>query len=107
MNAKSILRIVAMMTVAVGVTTFPAGCQGIPKGTTESASIGSMNVQATGAGIIKADAQTVTFKIKCGLCGFEPESITIPTPIPGKPYTTKWACSRCGHKQSIVIAVKP
>jgi len=67
--------------------------------------IGSVTVHATGAGIVKADAQTVTFKIKCGLCGFEPEAITIPMPTPGKPYTNKWVCPKCGHKQTIVITV--
>jgi hypothetical protein len=97
---------VVSVLAIVGLMSIMGGCAGIPKGTTEVISLGSaVSVHATGAGIIKADTEKTTFKIKCGLCGYESEEITINTPAAGKPYVLKWVCPKCGHKQTITIQV--
>ena len=92
---------------AVGSGLLAGGCFGIPKGTVRNVSVGSRKLKATGAGIVKADAQKVTFKIKCSVCGFKAEEITIDTPTAGKPYTMDWVCPKCEHKQKIVIESVP
>jgi ribosomal protein S27E len=75
----------------------------VPKGATAAAQITTGQLQATGAGIISADTQTTTFRIKCAVCGFESDTITILTPQAGKPYVLNWTCPKCGHKQTITI----
>ena len=82
-----------------------SGCHGIPRDTTNEVAIGQVTLQATGAGLIKADAQKTTFKIKCAVCGYEDQPMTIDTPVAGKPYILDWVCPKCGHKQKIVIQV--
>jgi rRNA maturation protein Nop10 len=96
---RIVLSALAVCVLALAI----AGCHGIPPGTMQKATIGSVTIEATGAGIVKADAQTTTFKIKCKVCGFEADSITIPTPPIGKPYTMTWTCPKCGHVQKIII----
>ena len=80
-----------------------AGCGTVPKGAARAIQISTAQLQASGAGIIKADAQTTTFQIKCAVCGYVSEEITIPTPQAGLPYTLNWVCPKCGHKQTVVI----
>jgi len=82
-----------------------SGCGGIPKGTVKETTVGTVKLTAEGAGIVKADAQKTTFQIKCAVCGFEADPMTIDTPAAGKPYTLDWVCPKCGHKQKIVIQV--
>ena len=95
--------IVAVVLMMAGGMLALVGCRGIPAGTTKEITIGATTLQATGAGIVKADAQKTTFRIKCAVCGFEPDPITIDTPTAGKPYVLNWVCPKCGHKQKIVI----
>lgn len=95
-----------VLTTLVSVIVLAmSGCFGIPKNTTPNAMVGKTQLHATGAGIVKADAQKTTFKIKCTRCGFEPDEITIDTPVEGRPYTLDWVCPKCGNKQKIVIQV--
>ena len=99
---------VTRMVCAVFVTGLIvalSGCFTIPKGTMSQVKVGSVELKAVGAGIVKADAQTTTFRIKCRRCGYEAKEMTIPTPVPGKPYILNWVCPRCGNKQQIVIEV--
>lgn len=104
-DRKTVGMLVTLMLVATGLALSLSGCGGIPKGTSKELTVGTVKLQAVGAGIVTADAEKVTFAIKCGICGFEPEKITIPTPAAGKPYTQEWVCPKCGNKQKIVIQV--
>ena len=79
------------------------GCSTVPKGAARTAQITTGQLQATGAGIDKANENFTTFRIRCGVCGYETGEIVIPTPQAGKPYTLYWTCPHCGHKQTIVI----
>lgn len=101
------LRLGMAMVVMLGTLAVVNGCGGIPKGTVAQMQVGNLQVTAVGAGIVKADALKTTFQIKCGVCGFEPEIMTIDTPAPGKPYMLDWVCPKCGHKQKIVITATP
>ena len=103
MKARKVIGMVLSVLVAVGFMVAMSGCFGIPKGTMKTVSVGNMQLEASGAGIVKADAQKVTLKIKCAVCGFQAEEITIDTPAAGKPYILDWVCPKCGHKQKIVI----
>jgi ribosomal protein S27E len=97
---------VVSVLAGIGMMAAAVGCAGIPKGTKEDVSLGAtVTVHATGAGIIKADTEKTTFKIKCSLCGYESEAITIDTPAMGKPHVLKWVCPKCGHKQTITVQV--
>ena len=93
--------------VLAGAALVLSGCYGIPQGTAPSMKVGTVSLQAVGAGLVQADAQTTTFKIKCEECGYEPATITIPTPAPGKPYVLDWVCPKCGHQQKITIRAEP
>lgn len=102
------IHMVKRMVLAVLMTGFfltLSGCSTMPKGTMAQVKVDTVMVAATGAGIVTADAQTVTFRIKCRRCGYEEKAMTIPTPAPGKPYILDWVCPRCGYKQQIVITV--
>ena len=99
------LRIGMALVVMSGTAVVLNGCGGVPKGTVAQMQTGNLQVTATGAGIVKADAQKITFQIKCGVCGFVTETVTVDTPTAGKPYTLDWVCPKCGHKQKIVISV--
>jgi len=100
---KNVAERVLLALVVTGLVLTLSGCFSIPKGTAAAVKAGAVQLNAVGAGIVKADAQTTTFKIKCQRCGYEDKEITIPTPTPGKPYVLNWVCPRCGHKQNIVI----
>jgi len=107
MNLKRVVGNVALAVMLVGIVGVLSGCYGIPKGTMKVVKTNGVQLQAEGAGIIKADDKTTTFRIKCGLCGFESGEITIPTPSAGNPYVLKWVCPKCGHRQTVTIQVLP
>ena len=92
-----------MALLWVGLVMALSGCFGIPKGTAETADVGKLHLLIKGAGIVKADTEKMTFRIKCRRCGFETEEFTIDTPSVGKPYTLNWVCPKCQNKQTIVI----
>jgi rubredoxin len=77
----------------------------IPAGTMRTATVGAVTLNASGAGIVKAEAGKTTYKIKCSLCGYETDNVTVDTPAEGKPYGIRWVCPRCGHKQKIALEV--
>lgn len=106
---KNIARLpgLALLLVLMGAAVVMSGCHGIPKGTAPAIVMGTVTLQATGAGLVKADAQKTSFQIECGLCGYETEVITIDTPAPGKDYTLDWVCPKCGHKQKVTIRAVP
>ena len=105
MKTGRVLGLAALAVAAGGLALVLFGCGGIPEGTTRVATVDSMQIEATGAGIVKADARKTTYRIKCGLCGYLSEGMTADTPTAGKPYTLDWVCPKCGHKQKIVIKV--
>ncbi len=96
-----------LAAVLAGAALVLGGCYGLPKGTAPGMTVGSVSLQAVGAGLVRADAQTLTFKIKCEECGYEPETVTIATPVPGKPYVLDWVCPKCGYRQKITIRAEP
>ena len=102
MSGRQTVAIIMASVVLMGIVM---GCQGIPAGTSRMAMAATTRLQASGAGIVKADAQKTTVRIRCGLCGFESAEITVDTPAPGKPAVLKWVCPRCGHKQTVTIQV--
>ena len=103
MNIRNVATIVLSALVAAGFALALSGCFGIPKGTTDEVAVGALTIRATGAGILKADAQKTTFQIRCRVCGYVEKEITIDTPASAKPYTMDWVCPDCGHKQQIVV----
>ena len=105
MDRRSAIRVLASALAMGGLAVVLSGCFGIPKGTLKNTSVGTVKIEASGAGIVSADAQKTTFKIKCAVCGYEAETMTIDTPVAGKPYTLAWICPTCGHKQQIVVQV--
>ena len=104
MRTPRVLIPMLALLLAAGTVALVNGCYGLPKGTVAQVEVGGVRITATGAGIVKADAKKTTFQIKCEECGFQTEQITIDTPTPGHPYSLKWVCPTCGHKQTIVIS---
>lgn len=102
---KKAFRIMVSLGVLAGFMAVLSGCGTVPKGATRTIEVNGVQLKAAGAGIVKADAQNLTYRIKCGVCGKQSEDIVIPTPQAGKPYTFEWVCPRCGHKQTITIQV--
>lgn len=100
----SLGRVVPVLVMA-GFVLALTGCHGLPPGTTKNVTVGSSKLEANGAGIVKADAQKITFRIRCTVCGFETGDMTIDTPAPGKPYVLDWVCPKCGHRQKVTISV--
>jgi predicted RNA-binding Zn-ribbon protein involved in translation (DUF1610 family) len=80
-----------------------SGCYGIPMGTTEESTVGQLQLKATNAGIVKANTQKTTYKIRCSVCGFQNEDKTIITPTVKDTYVKDWLCPNCGHRQIIMI----
>ena len=107
MNLKRAVGNVVLAVVLLGAVGVMSGCFGIPKGTMKVVKTASVQLKADGAGIVKADEKTTTFRIKCALCGYETRELTIPTPVAGKPYVLKWVCPKCGHNQTVTIEVMP
>ena len=103
MKSKNVLAIIVLALLSAGLLSALSGCYGIPKGTTEEATVGQLQLKVTGAGIVKANAQETTFRIRCSFCSFLDEERTISTPKPGAPYVLDWVCPNCGHRQKIVI----
>ncbi|MFZ2655769.1 MAG: hypothetical protein WAX69_12630 [Victivallales bacterium] len=103
MKPKNSLTIILLLLLSAGLVSALSGCYGIPTGTTAEATVGQLQLKASGAGIVKANAQKTTFKIRCAVCSFQTEEITINTPKPGDPYVLDWICPNCGHGQRIVI----
>ena len=94
-----------LLSVMAGFMFMLGGCSTVPKGASRTVRITVGQLQAAGSGIVGADAQSTTFRIKCGQCGYETAEIVIPTPQAGKPYILNWVCPNCGHKQQVVIQV--
>jgi rubredoxin len=107
MNASKLLSLAAAAVLSTGLGLVLSGCGTVPEGANKSAAAGGVQLEATGAGIVKADAQKTVFKIKCAVCGFVSDEMTIDTPAAGKPYTLDWVCPKCGHKQKVTIQVAP
>lgn len=80
-----------------------SGCSAVPKGASKQVTVNSTTLKATGAGIVKADAAKAIYQIKCTVCGFVSESVTIDTPSKDKPYEVEWVCPKCGHKQKVTV----
>jgi ribosomal protein S27E len=97
------IKLVLSFSVMAGFMFLLNGCSTVPAGASRSIHITTGQLQASGAGILTADTQTTTFRVKCKICGYESEPITIPTPQAGKPYILHWTCPSCGHKQTITI----
>jgi DNA-directed RNA polymerase subunit RPC12/RpoP len=91
--------------IVFGLLLATSSCSAMPKGTVKNVTVGTMQIVITGAGIVRSDEKTVTYKIQCQKCGHKSEEITIPIPAPDKPYTIEWVCPNCGHKQKIEIKV--
>ena len=100
---KRNLKLILSFSVLAGFMVLLNGCGTVPKGAARAVKITTGQLQASGAGIISADTQTTTFRIKCAVCGYVSEPITIPTPQAGKPYTLNWTCPNCGHNQTVTI----
>ena len=105
MKRRSAIEKIVLAMVVVGLAFALSGCYSIPKGSMKDVKVGDVQLRAIGAGIVKADAQKTTFRIRCAVCGKLSEEMTVDTPTPGKPYTMLYVCPRCGHKQKIVIEV--
>lgn len=105
MQRRSFLKLIGAGLLLGGGALLLSGCFGIPKGTMKDATVGTVKLQAAGAGIVNADVQKTTFRIKCQRCGYETGDIVIDTPAAGKPYIMDWKCPNCGHRQNIVIQV--
>ena len=103
MTMKKILTGVLSILVMTGLVFALSGCFGIPKGTQESANVGKLHLLIKGAGIVKADTEKTTFRIRCHRCGFVTEEFTVDTTAVGKPYILNWVCPKCQNKQTIVI----
>ncbi len=100
---KRNLKLMLAFSIMAGFIFSLGGCSTVPKGAARTARITAGQLQASGAGIVSADTQTVTFRVKCAVCGYVSEPFTIPTPQAGKPYILNWTCPRCGHKQTVLI----
>jgi len=105
MKASKLLSVAAAALLSAGLVLVLSGCGTVPEGTSKNAVVGSVQLEVTGAGIVKADAQKTVFKVKCAMCGFVSDEMTIDTPAAGKPYTLDWVCPKCGHKQKVTIQV--
>lgn len=105
--SKSILTgvLVFGLTLTGFVLNASAG-SAVPKGAEKEMMAGTSKLEATGSGIVKADAQKTTYRIKCEKCGFKSEEVIIDTPTADKPYTLVWTCPKCGYEQNIIIQVK-
>ena len=104
---KPVRSIILSLLISAYLLNFLCGCHGIPKGTVAETTFENIKVKATAAGLVKANQQKTTFKIKCELCGFETEDKTIRTPPLNDYYGLDWLCPNCGHKQIIYIQSFP
>ncbi|MEI6168877.1 MAG: hypothetical protein WCS52_16980 [bacterium] len=100
---KRRVRSVMAMGVLIGLAVSLCGCLGLPRGTRETVQVGKLQLSIKGAGLVKADTEKTTFRIKCGRCGNEPGDLTVDTPSVGNPYTLNWVCPQCRHPQPLII----
>jgi hypothetical protein len=84
-----------------------AGCYGIPKGTLKEAPMGSMKIEAEGAGLVTGAGDKTTFLIRGGRCGYTDEPTTIDTPKFAQPYVRRYTCPKCGHQQWVTVQQLP
>lgn len=104
MSTRNAVRSVGMMLVAVVGLSLAGGCFGLPRGSAKDFTFGKVKIEATGAGVVKADSQKTVYKVKCATCGYETFDITIETPPTVRAFRTEWTCPKCGHKQTIVVS---
>jgi hypothetical protein len=99
---------IASIGIMVGLMVTLAGCSpgSSPEGAPTEAQTGTGNIQATGAGIMYADANNITYSTKCSVCGTAGETKTIPTPTAKRPYKTSWSCPQCKHRQMIMFKLR-
>ena len=64
MRWTKLAKIGVAVVVLSGTMAVVNGCGGIPKGTMEQVQVGQMQITAVGAGIVMANAQKTTFRIK-------------------------------------------
>ncbi|MBN2144877.1 MAG: hypothetical protein JW774_09665 [Candidatus Aureabacteria bacterium] len=100
------IRKISLIFTLLGLVFILGGFSFAPDGTMKEVKLGSKTLVARGAGIVKADYNRTTFKIKCTTCGYENEVLVIDTPQAGNPYTLDWNCPKCGEKQTIQIELK-
>ena len=91
------------MWVLVGLAVSLCGCVGLPRGTRETVQVGKLQLSIKGAGLVRADTEKTTFRIKCKRCGGEPGESTVDTPSVCNPYTLNWVCPQCRHPQPLII----
>ena len=103
MKHKNILAIIVSTLLSTGLLSILSGCYGIPKGTTETATVEQLQLKATSAGIVKANTLKTTYQVRCAVCSFQSDEKTIRTPKPDNTYIVDWLCPNCGHSQIIMI----
>ncbi len=103
MKHKNTSAIIILALLSSGLLTALSGCYGIPKGTTETATVEQLQLKATGTGIVRANAKKTTYMTRCAVCGFQNVEKTILTPKPENTYIIDWLCPNCGHSQIIMI----
>lgn len=106
MNKKIIIGLVVLGLAVTGMIFNANAGSPVPKGAEKEMKAGTIELEATGCGIVKADELKTTLMIKCEKCGFESKEIEIDTPTADKPYSMEWTCPKCGYKQKIEIQVK-
>jgi predicted RNA-binding Zn-ribbon protein involved in translation (DUF1610 family) len=100
---KNTSAIIALALLSAGLLSVLSGCYGIPKGTTELATVEQLQLKATGTGIVRANVKKTTYMTRCAVCGFQNVEKTILTPNPDNTYIRDWLCPNCGHNQIIMI----
>ena len=103
MKFKNPLAVILLTLLSSALLSALNGCFGIPVGTTEESTVGQLQLKATNVGIVKANTQKTTYKIRCSVCGFQNENKTIITPTVRDTYVMDWLCPNCGHRQIIMI----
>jgi predicted RNA-binding Zn-ribbon protein involved in translation (DUF1610 family) len=105
MKISSCVEKFVLAFIIAGLLFVASGCSAMPKGTVKNVTVGTVQIVITGAGIVKSDEKSTTYRIKCQKCGFKSEEVVIETPGLDKPYAIEWVCPRCGRKQKILIKV--
>ncbi|MDX9866904.1 MAG: hypothetical protein RBT78_03160 [Kiritimatiellia bacterium] len=89
------------------LTAAQSGCQPAaePARPAAPAAAGTPKLKAAGAVVIASDSEKTTIRIRCQKCGFLSGEIQIATPKAGQPHTQEWTCPKCGHKQTVTVAL--
>ena len=88
------------------IITFGGCSDSQPDNTSQGVSIGAVNIQVTGAGIIAANANNITYQARCAICGTQGNAQTIATPAAGsRPMKSEWACPKCNHRHMVMFTV--